>query len=202
MSDGLAVGDRKRKWHGLILTSALLLAALAAPAAVVAAGDLDTVSVVLDREDLDARSNAYRDGLNLVLIRVTGSEDEQHLAQLSEIFAVPDHYVLRHRPGADNTLEVNMAASPRFCSLPWFVTGCASVPSAVERSSPGRGKANWTSRPSAAKSPSSRATNTSSPLKALTGSSVIVIAATWTPRFASRLDATSLAPLAAAAHDC
>jgi len=107
MSDGLTVGGRKKRWHGLILTGALLLAALAVPTAGFAAGDLYTVSVVLDPEDPDARNSAYRDGLNLVLIRVTGSEDEQQLAELSEIFSLPKNYVLRFRPGADNTLEVS-----------------------------------------------------------------------------------------------
>ena len=100
MSGGFTAGGRKRKWHVLILTSVVLLAALAVSTAGFAADDRYTVSVVLDPEDPDARNSAYRDGLNLVLIRVTGSEDEQHLAELSEIFPVPKNYVLRFRPGA------------------------------------------------------------------------------------------------------
>jgi len=107
MSDGLTASDCKRKLHGLILASVLLLALLAVPVTGLAADDLYTVSVVLNPQVPDARDIAYRDGLNLVLIRVTGSEDELHLAELAGIFPVPDLYVLRFRPGPDDTLEVS-----------------------------------------------------------------------------------------------
>lgn len=107
MNDGLTASDHKRKLHGLLVASAVLLAMLAAPMTGFAADDLYTVSVVLDPEHPDARNNAYRDGLNLVLIRVTGSEDEQHLAELSGIFPIPSNYVLRYRAAADDTLEVS-----------------------------------------------------------------------------------------------
>ena len=107
MSDGLTASAGIREWRGFLLAVAVLLAVLAMPMKGFAADDLYTVSVHLDPEDPDARNIAYRDGLNLVLIRVTGSEDEQHLAELSEIFSIPSRYVLRFRPVADDTLELS-----------------------------------------------------------------------------------------------
>jgi hypothetical protein len=86
----------------------LLLVAL--PGLGIAAVDLYTATVPLDLEAISEREQrnlAYRDGLELVLIRVTGSDDEEHLAELVELFPNPARYVLRYQSGPDETLEVS-----------------------------------------------------------------------------------------------
>jgi hypothetical protein len=80
------------------------------PVTGLAADQLYTVAVPLDPEITDereARRQAERDALQLVLIRVTGSEDEEHLAGLGELFPNPTRYVLRYRAGQDETLEIS-----------------------------------------------------------------------------------------------
>lgn len=75
-----------------------------------AADDLYTVTVPLDpqaTQDQEARNLAEREALDSVLIRVTGSEDVDHVAELAEIFPNPSRYILRFRPGPDDTLEVS-----------------------------------------------------------------------------------------------
>ena len=88
---------------------ALLILALL-PLAVLAADDLYTVAVSLDPEITDERQAqrvAEHDALQLVLIRVTGSDDEAHLAELDAIFPNPTRYVLRRKSDQDNTLEIS-----------------------------------------------------------------------------------------------
>jgi len=80
---------------------------LLAPAAGLAQDVLYTMEVPLDPVDPDARANAFREALDLVLIQVTGSDDAEHLSRLNEVFANPERYVLRLRPGRDNTLIVS-----------------------------------------------------------------------------------------------
>jgi len=80
---------------------------LLAPAAGLAQDVLYTMEVPLDPVDPDARANAFREALDLVLIQVTGSDDAEHLSRLNEVFANPERYVLRLRPGPDNTLIVS-----------------------------------------------------------------------------------------------
>jgi hypothetical protein len=80
------------------------------PVTGLAADQLYTVAVPLDPEIADereARRQAEHDALQAVLIRVTGSEDEEHLAELDEIFPNPTRYVLRYRAGQDDTLEIS-----------------------------------------------------------------------------------------------
>jgi uncharacterized protein len=75
-----------------------------------AADDLYTVTVPLDpqiAEEREARDLAYKEALERVLIRVTGSDDENHLAGLAEYFPIPSRYVLRFRSGLEDTLEVS-----------------------------------------------------------------------------------------------
>jgi len=80
---------------------------LLAPAAGLAQDVLYTMEVPLDPVDPDARANAFREALDLVLIQVTGSDDAEHLSRLNEVFVNPERYVLRLRPGPDNTLIVS-----------------------------------------------------------------------------------------------
>lgn len=80
------------------------------PLAGLADDDLYTVTVALDAEITDereARRAAEYDALQAVLIRVTGSEDPTHLAELDEVFPIPARYVLRYRSGQDDTLEIS-----------------------------------------------------------------------------------------------
>lgn len=77
------------------------------PAAAAAPLELYTVSVPLDPQNPQARDDADREALRRVLIRVTGSSDETQLQQLEQIFADPEHYVLRYRSGDNNTLQVS-----------------------------------------------------------------------------------------------
>jgi hypothetical protein len=64
-------------------------------------------AVPLDPSDPGARDGAYREALDRVLIRVTGSADPGQLEGLAEVFPNPARYVLRYRPGPDNTLQVS-----------------------------------------------------------------------------------------------
>ena len=68
--------------------------------------DLYTVAVPLDSTDPSSRDKAYKMALSEVLVRVTGSGDEAHLASLGEIFPNAARYVLRYRPAPENALEV------------------------------------------------------------------------------------------------
>jgi len=100
----------KGKVHSLkALCCTLSLIALL-PITGLAADDLYTVAVSLDPEITDerqARRAAEHEALQLVLIRVTGSDDEEHLAELVGIFPNPTRYVLRYRSGQDDTLEIS-----------------------------------------------------------------------------------------------
>ena len=87
-----------------------LLLAIWLPLSGLAADDLYTVTVPLDPEvtqEREARQLAYAAALELVLIRVTGSDEEMHLAALVEMFPNPSRYVLRFRPAPDDSLEVS-----------------------------------------------------------------------------------------------
>ena len=99
----------KGRLQFLALGYALVLA-ISLQSAGLAAEDLYTVSVALDPEitnEREAREIAYRDALEQVLIRVTGSDGEDHLAGLAEYFPSPSRYVLRFRSGQEDTLEVS-----------------------------------------------------------------------------------------------
>ena len=96
--------------HSLIALCCTLSLITLLPITGLAADDLYTVAVSLDPEITDerqARRAAEHDALQLVLIRVTGSDDEEHLAELAGIFPNPTRYVLRYRSGQDDTLEIS-----------------------------------------------------------------------------------------------
>lgn len=93
---------------------AALLWAILLPSGGTAATSLYTVNVPLDPEvtqEREARELAYAAAMELVLIRVTGSDDEAHLAGLTEMFPNPSRYVLRFRPGPEGSLEVSFDGS-------------------------------------------------------------------------------------------
>ena len=71
---------------------------LVQPAWAVEMEDLYTVQVPFDREDPDARSNAYARAVGEVLIRVTGSESAAESEDLLSLFPNPARYVLQFRP--------------------------------------------------------------------------------------------------------
>ena len=91
---------------GIARLCATLLMLIAISLAALAAENLYTVVVPLDSEDPEGRDLAYRQALDQVLIRVTGSDDELQLEELAEIFSDPDRYLLRYRPVPDDSLEV------------------------------------------------------------------------------------------------
>ena len=100
----------KGKVHRLIALCCTLSLIVLLPMTGLAAADLYTVAVSLDPEITDereARRAAEHDALQLVLIRVTGSDDEEHLVELAGIFPNPTRYVLRYRSGQDDTLEIS-----------------------------------------------------------------------------------------------
>lgn len=69
---------------------------------------LYTVEVPLQSSAPDARTAAYRQALEEVLIRVTGSAAVAQSADVQGLFPEPGRYVLRFRPGADQSLFVTM----------------------------------------------------------------------------------------------
>ena len=68
--------------------------------------ELYTVQVQLDPDDRNARSNAYQTAMTRVLVRMTGSTYAAESEELAAIFANPDRYILRYRPGPDNSLFI------------------------------------------------------------------------------------------------
>jgi hypothetical protein len=95
---------------GFLALCCTLFVFAALPHNALAADDLYTVSVLLDPEITDereARGVAEHDALQRVLVRVTGSDNEEHLAELAEIFPNPSRYVLRYQSGHDGTLGIS-----------------------------------------------------------------------------------------------
>lgn len=95
-----------RVFQAIALTIGLvLLLPLARPIEVT---ELYTVQVLLDPESPDARNDAYRSALNLVLVRITGEQDPAESALLAELFPDASRYVLQYRPGEDDSLWVSL----------------------------------------------------------------------------------------------
>jgi hypothetical protein len=78
------------------------------PARSIEVTELYTVQVPLDPAKRDARVDAYRSALKLVLVRITGEQDAADSALLAEMFPDPSRYVLQYRPGDDNSLWVSL----------------------------------------------------------------------------------------------
>ena len=96
---------------GQLLVAAWLLAAtllLAEHSEALQLQSLYTVQVALDPKDPDARDSAYKMALDQVLIRITGIDEPALVPEFAEMFPNPARYVLRYRPGEDNTLEVTL----------------------------------------------------------------------------------------------
>lgn len=77
-------------------------------AATVDATALYTVEVPLEPGASNARVTAYEQALEEVLIRMTGSEPVALSPEVRALFPEPDRYVLRFRPGAEESLVVTL----------------------------------------------------------------------------------------------
>ncbi|NOX67601.1 MAG: DUF2066 domain-containing protein [Gammaproteobacteria bacterium] len=69
---------------------------------------LYTVEVPFDRQDPDARSNAYKRAVGEVLVRVTGVENAAEAEEFLALFPNPGRYVLQFRPGENDSLVVSL----------------------------------------------------------------------------------------------
>ncbi len=69
---------------------------------------LYTVEVPFDRQDPDARSNAYKRAVGEVLVRVTGVENAAEAGEFLALFPNPGRYVLQFRPGENDSLVVSL----------------------------------------------------------------------------------------------
>ena len=85
----------------------LVLAFVTAPAWAVEVASLYTAQVPLDQEADDARDRAYEAALIEVLLRVSGSELSADAERVELLFPNPASYVVRFRPGPDDTLWVS-----------------------------------------------------------------------------------------------
>ena len=89
------------------LWAMLVLAFVVAPAWAVEVTSLYTAQVPLDPEAEDGRDRAYETALAEVLLRVSGSELSADAEMVELLFPNPASYVVRFRPGADETLWVS-----------------------------------------------------------------------------------------------
>ena len=87
---------------------ALILVILAPPgvAGAVEMTSLYTAEVPFDREQNDPRAAAYRDALEVVLLRVSGSGIGDDPEMIDLLFPNPTSYVVQFRPGEADTLWV------------------------------------------------------------------------------------------------
>lgn len=85
--------------------AAVFLTSLMPAAAEVAA--LYTAEVAINRETQEARADAYRQALFVVLRRVAGGELVRDPNRVAALFPDPAAYVLRFRPGPDDRLFVS-----------------------------------------------------------------------------------------------
>jgi len=69
---------------------------------------LYTVEVPFDRQDPDARSNAYRRAVGEVLVRMTGVESAADAEEFLSLFPNPARYVLQFRPGENDSLVITL----------------------------------------------------------------------------------------------
>ncbi len=104
---------RVRRWPGefrfrAALSCTLCLLAFAAPLAeAVEVTSLYTTRVAYDAKASDGRERAYDAALAEVLARVSGSDLAGDPLRVAQLFPDPARYVLRFRPGADDTLWVS-----------------------------------------------------------------------------------------------
>jgi hypothetical protein len=84
-----------------------LLAIAALPAGAVEVATLYTAQVALDEEADDPRAAAYREALEAVLLRVSGSELAADPELIDLLFPNPASYIVQFRPGAEETLWVS-----------------------------------------------------------------------------------------------
>ena len=89
-----------------MLAALMLSAAPALPA--IEVESLYQARVPLDPDDPEARSAAYERALGQVLVRITGNEDAAFSPELQALFPNPGRFVLRLRPGDDDTLWVSL----------------------------------------------------------------------------------------------
>jgi hypothetical protein len=86
---------------------AIVLVAFAVlPAKAVEVATLYTAQVTLDEGENDPRAAAYREALEIVLLRVSGSELAADAEGIELLFPNPAAYVVQLRPGTDETLWV------------------------------------------------------------------------------------------------
>ena len=88
------------------LWAMLLLAFVVTPAWAVEVTSLYTAQVPFDQNADDARARAYETALAEVLLRVSGSELSPDSEMMGLLFPDPASFVVRFRPGADDTLWV------------------------------------------------------------------------------------------------
>ena len=85
----------------------VLFAVAILPAAAVEVTAVYTAQVALDEEEDDPRSAAYREALEIVLLRVSGSELAADPELIDLLFPNPASYVVQFRPGDEETLWVS-----------------------------------------------------------------------------------------------
>ena len=85
----------------------LASALLCLPVAAVEVATLYTAEVPYDMEATDPRADAYEAALQEILLRVSGSEIVSNPEVVAELFPNPAAYVMRFRPGAEDTLWVS-----------------------------------------------------------------------------------------------
>ncbi len=97
---------RPRAGIAFLLLVFTIMAVFAPAVQAIEMASLYTVEVQLDPEDPESRNNAYPRAMARVLVRMTGSAYAAESEDLAAIFSNPARYVLRYRPGPDNTLVV------------------------------------------------------------------------------------------------
>lgn len=86
--------------------AALILAIVASPVWAVEVPSLYTAQVLFDQEEDDPRARAYELALSDILLRVSSSELSVDAEMVAALFPNPASYVVRFRPGVDDTLWV------------------------------------------------------------------------------------------------
>ena len=69
---------------------------------------LYTAEVPFNGSAANARENAYRAALSVILVRITGTTAASESEELAAIFPNPAQFVTQFRPGPDDTLVVSM----------------------------------------------------------------------------------------------
>ncbi|HSG58306.1 MAG TPA: DUF2066 domain-containing protein, partial [Woeseiaceae bacterium] len=90
-----------------IVLASVLFAFAVLPATAVEVATLYTAQVALDEEQDDPRAAAYREALETVLLRVSGSELAADQELIDLLFPDPASYIVQFRPGAEETLGVS-----------------------------------------------------------------------------------------------